>query len=151
MRSGARWGGLSSVRHGAPFLQLFSSKSTGFLHFSGPPARHLSAIRARLCENEVAGLFSCFRTLSDVFERIMATIFLRRMGKTCFGHFCATISPFSQKKGAPFGARTSRNRWIPIGFHEKSSKIKKIQEKSKKIHGSGRGSEGFSKIWQVKS
>ena len=38
-----------------------------------------------------------------------------------------------------------------IGFHEKSSKIKKTQEKPKKFHGSGEGSEDFSKIWQVKS
>ena len=128
MRTGARSGGLFSVRHDAQFLQLFPVKSAGFLHFSGTPACHLSAIRVRLCETEVAGLFSCFRTLSDVFERIMAVIFLRRMEKTSFIHFCNTFRPFGQKRGAPFGARASRNRWTPIGFHEKSSKIKKIQE-----------------------
>ena len=53
MRTGARSGGLSSVRPDAPFLQLFSAKSAGFLHFLGPCARHLSAIRVRLCKNEV--------------------------------------------------------------------------------------------------
>ena len=148
MRTGARWGGLSSVRNGAPFLQLFSAKSAGFLHFSGPPARHLSAIRVRLCENEVAGLFSCFRTLSDVFERIMAIIFLRRMEKTSFTHFWNTISPFSQKRGPLSGREPPGIVGSPLDFMKnqaKSRKIKKNQRNFMVLEGAARIFRRFGK------
>ena len=68
------------------FPTIFRKKVPVFA-LSGPPASHLSAVRVRSCENALAGLFSCFRTLSDVFEPIMATIFLRRMEKTSLWHF----------------------------------------------------------------
>ena len=149
MRTGARSGGLSSVRHDAPFLQLFSAKSAGFLHFSGPPARHLSAIRVRLCENEVAGLFSCFRTLSDVFERIMATIFLRRMEKTSFSHFCATFRPFGQKRGPLLGGEPPGIVGSPLDFMKnqaKSRKFKKNQRNFMVLEGAARIFRRFGKF-----